>query len=173
MELKSFFSRELRNEISSLKRELLEKQRLNKSLQQRVDELDYRLSTSTPSPASPFNPVFTQSPSTSVFGSSTDQSSVSRSTPSRSKFGSRGFREFDSIETPRENGTSWIPNLLTSKSCSTLSAVDALPCDVWWNAIKLKEFFDFQVFFLLRKTSNTRVIIMGGSIGFMLLGKKN
>ena len=60
----AFFGfRQTKCEVSQLQRHVTELQKANDILRHRIEELDFRLSNESSSPKSPFNPVFTQSPS--------------------------------------------------------------------------------------------------------------
>lgn len=89
----------MKKELDQSRRELNEQKRKNKNQQQRIDELEYKRDFSTPSPLSPFNPVFTPSPSTAHQPSANNSGSAMR-TPVR------GTGTSDSFATPRVNGSS-------------------------------------------------------------------
>ncbi|XP_076822810.1 uncharacterized protein LOC143469124 isoform X1 [Clavelina lepadiformis] len=99
--------RSLRVEVEQLRGNLSEQQQMSTNQQQRIEELHYRLDCSSPSPASPFNPVFTPSPTA---GAPVGEAPfVSTITPKRGKF-ARGLsnqcNDINSTGSPIQNGTS-------------------------------------------------------------------
>nr|CAB3244009.1 proteoglycan 4-like [Phallusia mammillata] len=95
---KSSEHRSMKQTIQQLRQDLEEQKHQNNNQQQRIEELLYRINSNSPSPASPFNPIFTPSPTQPGGGGDVFD------TPIRKKqFGHNNGHS--AVATSRENGT--------------------------------------------------------------------